>query len=408
MRPKPADFSLEYEWEKGSVPPPHHYEYTIRIGPGSQGEILFLPDYLSNNPPIWRETFNVSDEVSSDLYALMAKKGIFSIDWRQMDPPPVGGSINRLKVTAHGAQFSVPNLVIQKQSKACSEVYSAIRYVVPETVWAKLMELQKEYKLKYVEKDQLFDFILTLVGQDAFKVEKLSSLTSIPLTYVPAKGEGKFFRYYSPENCKKYHPHIKNMELKVPYSEGNWRGLIIIELNKTTGITGKDVYARFGDVSRLSVPDPNAPEDEPLYLVYKFDWGDLSFGISRDELDLLLKVILDAYQQPSPKKLEEQSKKDTPFPLPENVQNFTKSLKSNQINFKTHLGLQEIVNFYRQVLTEQGFTEHKLLTVIENDFISLAFEGLPDSKIIVLQAVDLAYGSNKDIRNVNIRTEDSR
>jgi hypothetical protein len=408
MRPKPADFSVAYEWQKESVPPPHHYEYTIRIGPGSRGEILFFPDYLSNNPPVWKETFNVSDKMSSDLYALMARNGVFSRNWRRMDEPPIGGSLERLKVTAHGMQFSVPSPVISEQSEASSEVYSAIRSALPETVWAKLMELQKDYERKYMEKDQLFDFILTLGDQDAFTAEKLSSLTSIPLKYVPPKKGSKFLQYYSLENCKEYHPYIKKMELRAPCTEGNWRGLIIIELNNTLGVTATDVYARFGDVARLGVPDPDAPEDEPLYLVYKFDWGDLSFGISREQPNLLVQVLLDAHKQPSLKKLEKQRKKDTPFPLPENVQNFTKSLKSNQINFQTHLSLKEIVSFYRQAFTEKGYTEYKLLTVIEHDFISLAFEGLSESKIIVLQAVNLCFGSSNDARNVNIRTENGQ
>src|SRR5690554_3169233 len=53
----PADFQIEYEWHEGSLPPPYHYEYTIRIGPGAQGEIVFLPDYPSDDTPVWTEPF---------------------------------------------------------------------------------------------------------------------------------------------------------------------------------------------------------------------------------------------------------------------------------------------------------------------------------------------------------------
>ena len=33
----PADFALRYEFREGSLPPPAHYEYSIRIGPGGRG-----------------------------------------------------------------------------------------------------------------------------------------------------------------------------------------------------------------------------------------------------------------------------------------------------------------------------------------------------------------------------------
>jgi hypothetical protein len=408
MSPKPADFSLEYEWEKGTVPPPYHYEYTIRMGPGSQGEVVFRPDYSRHNPPVWRETFSVSDEMSSELYSLMVEKGVFSTSWRGMDPPPVGGSLERLKVTADGMQFSVPSNIIPEQAKAIRDVYRTIRSMVPETVWAKLMALRKDYEQNYIKKNQLFDFILTLGDQGAFTPEKLSSLTGIPLTETPEKPNKYFSVYYSPENCEKYHPPIRKMELRSPVEKGNPGGLIIIDLCNTSDITGKDVIARFGDVSRLIVPYPEQPRDDPVSYVYEFDWGELRFGISRDESNSLTGVVLDAYESQSFKEYKEQGRRDTAFPLPGDVQNFIKALKSDQINFKTHLSLEEIIHNYRQAFTEQGFTEIKLLTVIAEDCISLVFEGLPEGKVIVLQAVDLGYGSHKDIRHVNIRTEDAR
>lgn len=101
-------------------------------------------------------------------------------------------------------------------------------------------------------------------------------------------------------------------------------------------------------------------------------------------------------------------KYDTSFPLPDDMQNFTKALKSDRINFETNLSLKEITNFYRRAFAEQELTERKLLTVITDDFLQLVFEGLPNGKICVVQVIDLGYSSNKDMRNVGLRTEDNR
>src|SRR5687768_8853812 len=78
MKPRPADFRVQYHWSEGSLPPPYHSEYTIRLGPGLQGEIEFQPDYPSGDTPIWIETFEIEDEDLEKLYALMWAKGIFA------------------------------------------------------------------------------------------------------------------------------------------------------------------------------------------------------------------------------------------------------------------------------------------------------------------------------------------
>jgi hypothetical protein len=49
-----------------------------------------------------------------------------------------------------------------------------------------------------------------------------------------------------------------------------------------------------------------------------------------------------------------------------------------------------------------------MVSVIEEDFASLAFKGLPESKIIVLQIVDLSSGSTQDTRQVNLWIEDAK
>jgi hypothetical protein len=100
-------------------------------------------------------------------------------------------------------------------------------------------------------------------------------------------------------------------------------------------------------------------------------------------------------------------KYDKPFPLPENVQNFIRTLKSDMINFQTTLSLAEIASFYRRAFADWGLAERKLFAdYFSEEFINLVFEGLPDERIVVVGAVDLAYSSDQDLRNVNLHTEE--
>jgi hypothetical protein len=147
----PADFALEYHWQEGSVPPPHHYEYFIRLGPGPRGEIVFVPDYDFRNPPAWTEPLAVTEADLTDLYRLLVEQGVFTRQWQALDPPPVGGSFDSLEVTAEGRQVSIPGLLIEDEEASIAKVYEAIRALVPQATWDKLYALQAEYQQAYPE-----------------------------------------------------------------------------------------------------------------------------------------------------------------------------------------------------------------------------------------------------------------
>jgi hypothetical protein len=72
-----------------------------------------------------------------------------------------------------------------------------------------------------------------------------------------------------------------------------------------------------------------------------------------------------------------------------------------QVNFQTSLSLDEVIEFYRQALTDKGLTERPILTVTSDTTFSMVFDGWPNGQALVIQGVDL--GAN---RNVNIRLED--
>jgi hypothetical protein len=155
-----------------------------------------------------------------------------------------------------------------------------------------------------VEKNQLFNFLISLGEKHAFTPEALTSLTGLSLTDDPLPNK-HFSVHYSLGNMAKEHPFIKKVELRSPVEKGNPGGLIILDLCNTSHITGKDVVKKFGEVSDLTIPSPEQPEEDPVFLVYKYDWGELGFGCSRDESDSLVSVVLDAYESTAFKEYKE-------------------------------------------------------------------------------------------------------
>lgn len=96
------------------------------------------------------------------------------------------------------------------------------------------------------------------------------------------------------------------------------------------------------------------------------------------------------------------------FPMPPDAGNVTRTLKSDMINFQTGMTLLEIASFYRKIFTEEWkLEEYRLFTDdYSQQFINLIFTGFPDHRRVIVQAVDLAYSSMQDLRNVNVRSEE--
>jgi len=146
----PQDFAIRYEWQEGSLPPPGHYEYTIRVGPVSEGEIVFYPDYPQHDPPVWTERFVVDGAAWDRLYRLMVDKGVFGKAWKEMDRPPVGGSLYWLYATAHGERVTVSQTMVGTET--LEEVVDAVRALVPQEIWTKLRSQHDQYEQEYFER----------------------------------------------------------------------------------------------------------------------------------------------------------------------------------------------------------------------------------------------------------------
>ena len=149
MKVRPEDFRIQYWWREGSVPPPYHYEYSVYLGPGSKGKIDFYPDYPIDKPPIWTETFSVADKALDKLYNLIIKKELFNKRWTEIEDPPVGGSLEWLKVVAHEYHIMVPSAI--NESQVVNDIYSMIRSLVPRWIWSKLIRQRDQYQREYLK-----------------------------------------------------------------------------------------------------------------------------------------------------------------------------------------------------------------------------------------------------------------
>jgi hypothetical protein len=142
---RPADFKVIYEWQEGSLPPPYHYEYTITIQPDGQGEIVMLPDYDTDATPYWVEPFSVTPAALDQFYRLLIDKGLFTQAWQAQADPPVGGSYDFLRITAHDRQIDIPPFVIPAQAPSAEAISAAVQGLVPQGIWDKLNAQREQY-----------------------------------------------------------------------------------------------------------------------------------------------------------------------------------------------------------------------------------------------------------------------
>lgn len=150
MKPRPKDLTLQYDWCAGSMPPPYHYEYTVHIGPGLQGEVVFYPDYPGQGTPVWTEPFDVDQEALDALYALVEER-VLGREGVKIEDGAVGGSLEWMSGTVDGQSFRVPSRV--EGEEALEPVYAAIKALVPDATWTQLRARREQYERDYEEGD---------------------------------------------------------------------------------------------------------------------------------------------------------------------------------------------------------------------------------------------------------------
>jgi len=142
---RPDDFSVEYEWREGSLPPPHHYEYNVVIKHSGESQIVLTPDYPSTTVPKWAERFKVEEQGLNDLYRVIIENGLFTRKWRHLHEAPVGGSNQTLVVTARGKRIKVEDYLVSEQQASAKAMYAAVQALVPKEIWERLQARRQQY-----------------------------------------------------------------------------------------------------------------------------------------------------------------------------------------------------------------------------------------------------------------------
>lgn len=145
---RPADFTVRYAWQEGSLPPPYHYSYTVSIAADGAGLVEYIPDYSFSDPPKWVETFTVTTDQLDALYTTLRSLDVFSTPWSETDDIPVGGSSSTLEVTASGTTYTVPAFPARAEADA-DAAKSAVSAMVPGEIWARLTAQRDQYVLEH-------------------------------------------------------------------------------------------------------------------------------------------------------------------------------------------------------------------------------------------------------------------
>ena len=125
-----------YQWDSGSVPPPHHFEIRVIVESDGAGRLWCRPDYEFNSPPQWEWDFDVSSSMVAQLQSEIAdfSSGLAS---EEAEPLTVGGERGTVAIQGRDevSEFA-----------ATDELSTVIRRAVPRTVWEDLARRRQDYE----------------------------------------------------------------------------------------------------------------------------------------------------------------------------------------------------------------------------------------------------------------------
>jgi hypothetical protein len=146
----PDDFSLVLEWDTGALPPEYHYQYTIAIGPGPQGEFVYHPGYEGSAENTWITSFVVSTDNLQSLFDYLRDNDVLRKNW-QKGMPLLGGQGTSIIITVFDQQYLVPSVseVSQNERGLVEQTIEEIRSYVPAEIWVEMELKQSEYEQNY-------------------------------------------------------------------------------------------------------------------------------------------------------------------------------------------------------------------------------------------------------------------
>ena len=151
---------------------------------------------------------------------------------------------------------------------------------------------------------KLVDLLISRKPRELDKVSwelaKVSKATGFQFE-IDATSSNEYFTVYHSKG--KPTDILKHVEVRLPTRSSSAKGgMVILDVTPDVTLTGKEIYARFGDIAGISIPSPPVmnprfpcpkPAELPTYYVYRFRWGKASFGFARDN-GRLVAVVLNA------------------------------------------------------------------------------------------------------------------
>ena len=141
----PKNFEVTYEFSNGTVAPPYHYQWTIRILPGKRdAQYEFRPGYggLESGIQVWKSSFPLPTSKRAALYAKLTKVG-FDRNWDDRSLPRVGGPTHALTIMGKNGPVKIPTF---PASGADDRRAEALRAAVEEVVPARI---RAEFKRRF-------------------------------------------------------------------------------------------------------------------------------------------------------------------------------------------------------------------------------------------------------------------
>ena len=134
MQTRPADFSVFYQWRSAPLPPPHYWEYSIRLGPGPEGRMEVTPGYPSPHVPRWSQRFELYAIQLDSLFQVLVEQGLFDAGIAPASEVPVGSDSQMLVVTANGREYHVPAFAAPAQEAAAALLRAAVVALAPRLI----------------------------------------------------------------------------------------------------------------------------------------------------------------------------------------------------------------------------------------------------------------------------------
>lgn len=148
---RPDDFAFTFVHSDGSVPPPFHAEWTVRLEADGSGSAAFTPDYSGDGVPTYKARFEVSDADADAIYTDMRDAGLLE-EITPTEDPPIGGSVETATIYADGETFDVPAFD-ESGGAPLAAVSDAVKGLVPAADWQSFERRRDAYaEREYGEK----------------------------------------------------------------------------------------------------------------------------------------------------------------------------------------------------------------------------------------------------------------